>query len=64
MSLLEYVEASCPYCGEWLQISVEPSAATQAYGEDCQVCCQPLLVQVDYVLGAPQVILRREDGAD
>jgi len=40
---------SCPYCGESIEIALDPSGGTvQEYVEDCQVCCQPWRVQVQY----------------
>lgn len=42
-------EVWCPYCGEPNEIAVDPgSGETQAYVEDCQVCCQPWQVIVHY----------------
>jgi hypothetical protein len=39
----------CPYCGEENSISLDPgSGETQDYVEDCQVCCQPWRVSVEY----------------
>ena len=38
---------SCPYCGEENEIEVDPSnGRSQAYEEDCQVCCRPWQVKV------------------
>lgn len=34
----------CPYCAETLQILLDLSAGDQSYIEDCQVCCQPILL--------------------
>jgi Cysteine-rich CPXCG len=40
---------SCPYCGEFNQIALDPgSGMNQEYVEDCQVCCRPWLVIVRY----------------
>ena len=40
---------SCPYCGEENEVSVDPgSGNVQDYVEDCQVCCQPWRVSVEY----------------
>jgi hypothetical protein len=36
----------CPYCGEPLDVLVDPSFDQQSYTEDCQVCCQPMVVRV------------------
>ncbi len=39
----------CPYCGEEVEISIDPGGGTtQEYVEDCQVCCQPWRVTVRY----------------
>lgn len=46
MSALDSVLVQCPYCWETLDISVDPSVADQEYVEDCQVCCQPIVVHV------------------
>ncbi len=37
----------CPFCGEPITIVVDPSAGSQSYVEDCQVCCQPMQVHVE-----------------
>jgi hypothetical protein len=34
----------CPYCAEPMEIVLDLSAGDQSYIEDCQVCCQPMLV--------------------
>ncbi|MGC8121680.1 CPXCG motif-containing cysteine-rich protein [Marinobacter sp. VGCF2001] len=44
MSALESVLVQCPYCWETLEISVDPSVSEQEYVEDCQVCCQPIVL--------------------
>ena len=39
----------CPYCGEENEIALDPGGgAAQDYVEDCQVCCQPWRVSVEY----------------
>jgi transposase-like protein len=41
------VPASCPYCGEEVELSVdEGGGSRQSYVEDCPVCCQPWQVHV------------------
>jgi transcription elongation factor Elf1 len=32
----------CPYCGETLEVLIDPVDAGQQYIEDCQVCCKPI----------------------
>jgi hypothetical protein len=42
---------SCPYCGEAVEITLDPGGgAHQDYVEDCEVCCQPWRVSVQYGL--------------
>ena len=36
----------CPYCGEALEVLIDPQEAGQQYTEDCQVCCKPILFNV------------------
>lgn len=45
-SLAEFVDLGCPYCNETFGTSVDLSAGTCAYIEDCQVCCQPISISV------------------
>ncbi len=48
MSALEFATIGCPYCGELLELSIDPSVREQDYVEDCQVCCQPILIHVRF----------------
>ena len=44
------VSLECPYCGEPMDLVVDPTAgSTQSYVEDCAVCWQPMevLVEID-----------------
>ncbi len=42
-------EVICPYCGEKVTIELDPAGgAAQEYVEDCQVCCRPWRVMVQY----------------
>ncbi|MCE5232608.1 MAG: CPXCG motif-containing cysteine-rich protein [Mizugakiibacter sp.] len=45
--MLEPVTLTCPYCGEDFETTVDASAGSQAYVEDCPVCCRPIEVGVD-----------------
>jgi len=38
----EFAVVQCPYCGEAFETSVDVSAGSATYVEDCQVCCQPI----------------------
>jgi len=62
--MLEETTIACPYCGEALTVGVEPEARGQRYIEDCQVCCQPMVIDVGDVSaaqGVPTVTARRDD---
>jgi hypothetical protein len=42
------ISVDCPYCGESLDLWVDPSGGSaQQYVEDCAVCCQPMEVVVE-----------------
>lgn len=46
----------CPYCGEQVEIALDPGGGTsQQYVEDCQVCCNPWRVSVSYQGGEAEV---------
>ena len=39
----------CPYCGQMNDIALDPgSGESQDYVEDCQICCRPWRVLVEY----------------
>ena len=53
---------SCPYCGEPQSVLVDPDNIGVSYVEDCQVCCQPmLLLPQDEGLGSFNLSVMRED---
>ncbi len=46
-ALEEAAWVSCPYCGESVELLVDPSGGgVQEYVEDCEVCCRPWQVTV------------------
>lgn len=42
MNELTETTVSCPYCGEAIEVLLNPEDAQQEYIEDCQVCCKPI----------------------
>jgi hypothetical protein len=40
--MIETVSIQCPYCGESYETTVDLSAGSQRYVEDCAVCCRPI----------------------
>jgi hypothetical protein len=59
----ELVRVGCPYCGEEFETSVDASAGLCSYVEDCQVCCQPIEMElrVDDNGAFAELLLRRGD---
>ncbi|MDH5407833.1 MAG: CPXCG motif-containing cysteine-rich protein [Gammaproteobacteria bacterium] len=45
--MLTETSVHCPYCGESFVTLVDTSAGNQQYIEDCQVCCSPILFDID-----------------
>jgi Cysteine-rich CPXCG len=46
-ALEQFVDVSCPYCAETITVRADLSAGSQSYVEDCQVCCQPIMISVN-----------------
>jgi hypothetical protein len=63
MDLLQTVAASCPSCGEPIELLVDCSGGDQTYVEDCQVCCAPMQVRVSLAEadGSARVSVEREN---
>jgi hypothetical protein len=54
--------AVCPYCGEEVELTVDPvGAASEQYVEDCPVCCRPWTVSVTRDDASVEVSLSRDD---
>jgi len=48
----------CAACGEWNDIVVDSSGASrQVYVEDCQVCCRPNLLTIEYDRDAEEFLV-------
>jgi hypothetical protein len=62
MFQLNESEVMCPYCGEVIEVFVDPSVSNQRYIEDCQVCCRPITLVVSFSAdGDPRVQALHED---
>jgi len=62
MRALETVRVECPYCGEQIELLVDPADAEQQYIEDCEVCCHPIEIQVrSGPRGLTVEVLRQDD---
>ena len=53
---------SCPYCGEAIEVLIEHEDAGHQYIEDCQVCCKPIIFNIELdALGNLSVTVRDEN---
>jgi hypothetical protein len=43
----DWLELSCPACGEQIGTAIDLSAGSLSYIEDCQVCCQPMVIHLE-----------------
>ena len=51
----------CSYCGEWNVSEVNESAGmAQQYVEDCQVCCQPNVLTVQFDRTQEEFVVRAQ----
>lgn len=46
MQAIEEALLQCPHCGESISLLLDLTGGTQSYVEDCQVCCQPIQVNL------------------
>jgi hypothetical protein len=58
-----FVVVHCPYCGEPFETSADASAGPCKYVEDCQICCQPIEMElrVDEHGAFEELLTRRGD---
>ena len=43
---LSETRVTCPACWEEIPLTIDLSAGSQTYSEDCSVCCRPMTVRV------------------
>ena len=53
---------TCPYCGEEVEIYVEPDVRGTLV-QDCEVCCNPWQVRVTWDAGERWVEVAKADGS-
>jgi hypothetical protein len=54
---------TCPYCGEEVEILVDPGERGP-FVEDCEVCCNPWMVRLEGFGDDRFVIVSRADGSE
>lgn len=62
MYAIQTLQGHCPYCAEPIELVVDASEGVATYIEDCQVCCRPMVVNLQAGPGGePRLELRHED---
>lgn len=61
--MIDEVQLDCPYCGEPFVTTVDYSAGSCSYIEDCPVCCRPIEfhAEVDERGTLRKISARRDD---
>ena len=59
----ELFSVTCPYCGEDVEIYLEPDVGG-ALVQDCEVCCNPWQVRLVVEDGERRIDVTRADGSD
>ena len=54
---------TCPYCGEAVEIYLEPDLKGSVI-QDCEVCCNPWRLQISRAGGRRRVDVARADGSE
>jgi Cysteine-rich CPXCG len=54
---------TCPYCGEEVEIYIEPDVRG-SYVQDCEVCCNPWTVRVSREEDELYVEIGKADGSE
>jgi len=60
---LDVFPVTCPYCGEEVEIYLEPDVRGTLV-QDCEVCCNPWRVRVRGKGDQRTVEIRRADGSE
>jgi hypothetical protein len=48
----------CAGCGEWNSTTLDESAGRrQSYVEDCQICCRPNVLRVEYDMASQEFLI-------
>ncbi|GAA5317564.1 MAG: CPXCG motif-containing cysteine-rich protein [Candidatus Pelagadaptatus aseana] len=61
MKELSQENIGCPYCGESIQVLIDPEDAGQQYIEDCQVCCRPITFSVSVGMDGELTVIVKDE---
>lgn len=59
--LLTEASITCPYCWESIDVVIDHTAGESRYVEDCQVCCQPIVISFSLNDGELDIQADREN---
>ena len=54
---------TCPYCGEEIEVSIEPDATGRLI-QDCEVCCNPWQIRIVGRGDERSIQIIRADGSE
>ena len=60
---METFDVECPYCGELIELYVEPDVSGTLV-QDCEICCNPWRVTVTGRGDTRSIELARADGSE
>jgi hypothetical protein len=61
--MTEQFFVECPYCGEQIEIYLEPDVRG-TFVQDCEVCCNPWLIRTVREGAERSVVVSRADGSE
>lgn len=59
----DHFSIDCPYCGETIEIYLEPEIEGELV-QDCEVCCNPWQLRVTFDGEQREVLVTRADGSE
>jgi len=59
----DHFSVTCPYCGEEVEIYLEPDVRGTLV-QDCEVCCNPWRIRVLRSAGQRNIDVSRADGSE
>lgn len=43
---VQFQRITCPWCSEAIDVEIDLTAGDQTYTEDCQICCAPIVLDI------------------